>query len=313
MATLGLIMLMIALGGGLVLRAYLARGDERELSAAEESYRSLVRETLARDSADMKQSAPVAPSRIEQITRILTGRGFFGSMEARDVMFWLERQLELAGRPKGWSAPEALTFTGIVWVIGTVAALASLTLDLPRWLVAVLLVVVFVYPYLKLRAMINRRQEQAKLEMPSLINDLIMGIGSSTGTLDDAIGRTVNDPMATGADRILVREFAQAFAEYRHGNRDREEALRAAADRLGVEVVSNFVDALIEGLRTGTPIKQILQSQSVQIQSIFEQDMKGFIAKKQSSFVIGLVLIFFGILILVIAPLFLRLSSVFGA
>lgn len=283
------------------------------MTAAEESYSRLVAETLARDNSDMRQSAPNKPSRVRQVTNFLTGRGLFRSEEARDVLSWLDRQLTLAGRPGGWSAQEAIVFNLMIWAVGTLVAIMSISAGLPRWLVVIVLLTVFSYPYLKLRAMINRRQEQAKLEMPAFINDLIMGIGSTSGTLDEAIGRVVRDPTATGSDRILVREFAQAFAEYRHGNRDREQALRAVAERLGVDNVRNFVEALIEGLRSGTSVKHILQSQSTQAQAVFEQDMKAFIARKESSFIIGLVLIFFGIIILVMTPLVLRLSDVFSA
>lgn len=307
------IVLMFGSGAGLLLRWWLHRADDRPLTSAEIAYARLAEGTLASESGDMRQAAAERPGRVERLSATLTGRGMFRSGEARDVLNWLDRELTLAGRPKGWSAQEAIVFALMVWVIAAGGAILAVGVGMPRWMVGIGLIVALLYPYLKLRAMVNKRQERAKLEMPSIINDLLMGIGSSSGTLDDAIGRTVNDPSATGSDRILVREFAQAFAEYRHGNRDREEALRGAADRIGVEVVDNFVDAIIEGLRTGTPVKQILQSQSQQVQAIFEQDMKTYIARKQSSFVISLVLIFFGVIVLVMAPLFMRLSGVFAA
>lgn len=313
MLALLLILVLFGAGAGMLLRWWLRRADERPLSTAELAYQRLMRDTLAVESSDMRQSAPERPGQVERISAALTGRGMFRSGEARDVLNWVERQLTLAGRPKGWSAQEAIVFALIVWVISAAGAILAIGVGMPRWLVGIFLVVALLYPWLKLRGMVRKRQERAKLEMPSIINDLLMGIGSASGTLDDAIGRTVNDPSATGSERILVREFAQAFAEYRHGNRDREEALRAAADRVGVEVVDNFVDALIEGLRTGTPVKRILQSQSAQVQAIFEQDMKAYIARKQSSFVISLVFIFFGVIVLVMAPLFMRLSGVFAA
>lgn len=313
MLALLLILVLFGAGAGMLLRWWLRRADERPLSTAELAYQRLMRDTLAVESSDMRQSAPERPGQVERISAALTGRGMFRSGEARDVLNWVERQLTLAGRPKGWNAQEAIVFALIVWVISAAGAILAIGVGMPRWLVGIFLVVALLYPWLKLRGMVRKRQERAKLEMPSIINDLLMGIGSASGTLDDAIGRTVNDPSATGSERILVREFAQAFAEYRHGNRDREEALRAAADRVGVEVVDNFVDALIEGLRTGTPVKRILQSQSAQVQAIFEQDMKAYIARKQSSFVISLVFIFFGVIVLVMAPLFMRLSGVFAA
>lgn len=308
-----LILMIFGLGSGLLLRWWLHRADERPLTTAELAYTRLMKDTLALESSDMRQSVATRPGRVERISAALTGRGMFCSGEARDVLNWVERQLTLAGRPKGWNAQEAIVFALLVWALSAGGAIIAVGVGMPRWMVGAFLVVALLYPYLKLRGMVNKRQERAKLEMPSIINDLLMGIGSASGTLDDAIGRTVNDPTATGSDRILVREFAQAFAEYRHGNRDREEALRAAADRVGIEVVDNFVAALIEGLRTGTPVKRILQSQSEQVQAIFEQDMKAYIARKQSSFVISLVLIFFGVIILVMAPLFMRLSGVFSA
>lgn len=308
-----LIPLMVLVGGGLLLRWYLIRARERAVSAADRAYAEAVARTMGESTADLDQRRDAGPDRIAVLADAATRRGFFRSREAREVMAWLERELDYAGRPKGWTAAEALVAAAIFYVIGLVLiGLVELTAPLPKFLLAIVVGFLFAYPPLKLRQLRRKRQEQARLELMSFITDLLMSLGSGGGSLDDALARTVADPRAIGADRILVREFAQAYAMYRHGNYDREQALREAADRLGVAEVDNFVDALIQGHRTGSPIRETLTSQVHQIQSIYEQEMRAFIARKQSSFVVSLVFLLGGIMILVMYPLVQQIVTSFG-
>lgn len=308
-----LIPLLGLVSGLLLLRAYLQRAKERQISESDRAYAAAVARTMGESTADLDQRRDAGPGRVTRIADAATRSGLLRSREARDVLDWLERELTLAGRPKGWSAAEALVATIIFWIVaGGLLGFLGMSAGAPSLLLAVVVGFIFAYPPLKLRQMRRRRQEQARLELMSFITDLIMGIGSGQGSLDDALSRTVADPRAIGAERILVREFAQAYAMYRHGNYDREEALREAADRLGVEEVDNFVDALVQGHRTGSPIRDTLTSQVDQIQAIYEQEMRAFIARKQSSFVVSLVFILMGILILVLYPLVSQILDAFS-
>lgn len=306
------ISLIFLASGLLLLRWRLEVARERRIGAADRAFEAALEQTMGESTADLSQRREV-PARLTRLAGAATRRGVFRSREAEDGLAWLDQQLTFAGRPKGWSASEALIATAIFYLIALGAILLiALGTGLPKLLLVAVLAFFIAYPPLKLRQLVSRRQAQIRIELMSFITDLIMGIGSGQGSLDDAMARTVADPQAIGADRLIVREFAQAYAMYRHGNYDREQALREAADRTGVDEVHNFVDALVQGHRTGSPVRETLTSQLDQIEAIYEQEMKAFIARKQSSFVVSLVFLLAGILILVLYPMVQQIVTAFG-
>lgn len=308
-----LIPLLFLASGLLLLRWALQVARERRISAADRAFEAALEATMGESTVDLDQRRAEGPDRITQIAQAATRRGLFRSREATDAMDWLTRQLTYAGRPKGWDAAEAIVATVIFYLIAIGAVLLiAVSTGLPKLLLAAVLAFFFAYPPLKLRQLVSRRQAQIRLELMSFITDLIMGIGAGQGSLDDALARTVADPRAIGSERAIVGEFAQAYAMYRHGNYDREQALREAAERTGVDEVHNFVDALVQGHRTGSPVRETLTSQLEQIQAIYEQEMKAFIARKQSSFVVSLVFLLGGILILVLFPMIQQIVQAFG-
>lgn len=306
------IVFFFCLGAGFLLRWWLLRSREEAFGKAEDAYRRVLEQgALGVDLTRMK-AAEQKPSSLASLAARLSGWGLFRSQGSRDVLFWLDRELRLAGRPYGWSAPEAVAFLLSFW-LACLVGLAFLSFaGIPTIFLVGGTLIAFGYPVMKLRNMKKARQEQARLELPSFINDLAMNLSAGVTTIDDALGRLVSSEDDVVRERVLVIEFGQAWNEYRHGGRDREEALRDAAERIGVSSVDNFVDALIQGLRTGAPIRQTLLSQSQQVQAIFREDMRAYIGKKESSFVISLIFMLAGIILLGGVPLFLEVFSTFS-
>lgn len=307
-------LLALVLGLSFLLAGWLQIGRDRSITDVERAYAEMIADvgfgegpqSLASPKSDTPNDNPV-----KAFSRMLGRSRFISSREGHETLGWLERELTLAGRPNGWSAVDALAAV-ILWWGGVGGAAVVLYLaSFPTALLVILFVAGALYPPLKLRQMRKARQARAWSELPVFINEIIMGLTSGMTTIDDALGRVVQDPDAVGSQRVLVQEFGQAYAEYRHGNRDREEALHDAAARLGVPAVDNFVDAIVQGLRTGAPIRDVLESQSAQAQAIFKQEMRALIARKESSFVISLFMVMFGLFIMVATPMFLQVFSTF--
>lgn len=307
-----LVVIVFVIGASLILSGWLQRGRELSISDAERAYEEVIQ---SQGFAGEAISSVAAPSRraslVDSVARVLERNRLFGSREATETVSWLERELIMAGRPGNWSATEAAAAALIWWACVAAGSVLLFSLGFPKILLIVTFVALMLYPPLKLRQAKVARQGKAWAELPVFINEMIMGLTGGLTTIDDALGRVVSNTSAAGSQRVLVQEFGQAYAEYRHGNRDREEALRGAAERLGVQAVDNFVDALVQGLRTGSPIRGVLESQSQQSQAIFKQEMRAFIAKKESSFVISLFLVMFGIFIMAATPIFLQVFSTF--
>ena len=134
-----------------------------------------------------------------------------------------------------------------------------------------------------------------------------MSLSSGASTLDQAL----RDVVITNVDRdgmkesekILVREFRQAYQEHASQSRPFPEAFRAAADRVQVQAVGDLVEVLVEGQQGGAPILGILKDMSQHVYAIFEQEMESLIKKKDTSFTIATVVMMFGTAILIATPI----------
>lgn len=267
------------------------------------------------DFSDMKQETERREGSAEKLAGAIKRSSFFQfQREGRELQSWVDRQLQLAGRPKGWSASDAIARVVLLWLVGGgFLVLVYLGIGIPPLLVLAAMVLLFLYPFLKLRQMVKQRRERAQMELPVFMNSIIMNLSGGVTTIDDAIQRTVSPTIEPpGRKMVLVDEIGRAYFEYRHTGRDREEALRDAAERIDSPSVSAFIDSLIQGLRTGTDIQQMLKSQSAQVQEIFRQDMRAYIGKKESSFMISLVMILAGIMILAVGSLGMQLGGFLG-
>lgn len=268
------------------------------------------------DFSGMQQKDEERPSGAKRLAGVISRSSFLNfQREGRELQSWLDRQLTLAGRPNGWTPSDAISRVVLIWLVGGGALIfAYVAIGLPTLLVVAGLCLLFAYPFLKLRQMVRARRERAQIELPVFMNAILMNLSGGVTTIDDAIQRTVSPTIEPpGRKLVLVDEIGRAYFEYRHTGRDREEALRDAADRLDSPSVSAFIDSLIQGLRTGTDIQQMLKSQSEQVQEIFRQDMRAYIGKKESSFMISLVMILAGIMILAVGSLGMQLGGFLGS
>lgn len=310
-----LLIIVLFLVGASFLFVQIARYvRERSLSEATRKYGEIASQTGLDSLSDIQQQSDL--KRRGGIVAWLTGRversSFLRSDESGNFVAWLDHELVLAGRPRGLHAPEAIAYTVLIWFVGSIfLVFAAQFLEMPRLLAAAAALALFIYPIVRLRTIKKKRQANARLELPTFLNDLILSLSTGMSTIDDAFER-VSRMAPYQPHRVLVQEFSRAFAEYRHGGRDREQALYAAAARIGVPSVDDFVDAIIQGLRNGTPVRDILRSQSKQVQSLYRQEMREYIGKKEPLFVVSLVMIFSGVMLLMIIPLAIQVIDGIG-
>lgn len=252
--------------------------------------------------------------RTQQVAGWLRTRDLMQREDVRGLLERLDYELELAGRPQGWSAMEAIAWALMFWGLSIGGAIFMAAAGALPPVVFGLIVLVFgAYPPLKVRQLKKVRQDNAKAELPYLLQELRLNLSSGYSTLDDALGRTVSEALTEGTDSVLIREFARAYAEYRHGQKPREEALYQAARRIGVQSVDDFVGAIIQGLQTGAPLGQILASQADAVSRSYRQDMLQYIEGKSNSFIISVVFVMLGVLMFIGGPIFLRVLESFGS
>lgn len=309
-----LAVLLFAGGIAVVFRGFVAGREGQARTEGERRLQDVIAATgIGEEWEALRSRRAEATGKVTLIDRLaaaLAQNRLLRRLVGTDILYWLDRELVLAGRPKNLRAIDAIAYALLIWGLGGgLILMAAFSNLLPSLLAALALLLIVLYPPLKLRQLRKTRQTQAQLELLGFIQAMRINLTSGLATIDDAIGQVVDDEMSR--DSVLVREFGQAYAEWRHANADREEALHAVNQRIGVQAVDNFVDALVAGLRTGTPIAQTLESQYDQVQRLHREAMREFIKKKESSFIFSLVLIMLGVLVMIAAPIFMQVMDAF--
>jgi tight adherence protein C len=117
----------------------------------------------------------------------------------------------------------------------------------------------FMYPSLRLNAIVNRRLRRIFRDMPYALDLLIL---STESGLDFA------SAMATvvekGPSGPLIDEFRIAHQEVTLG-KPRGEALRALADRIDLTEIRSFVLALLQAEQLGASVAQTLRTMADQM------------------------------------------------
>ncbi len=151
-----------------------------------------------------------------QLAHWLYNRGALNSESTNEVAALLRKKLILAGKYPQVTPLDFIAQMLILWG-GSISFLlfAKFTMNMPVFLVAAAALAVFLYPYMKLQQLISRRQDRARLELPSFINEMIMNLTSGQSTIDDALDRMVRENTGSpGKERVLITEFGQAYNEY---------------------------------------------------------------------------------------------------
>jgi tight adherence protein C len=102
------------------------------------------------------------------------------------------------------------------------------------------------------------RQQQVIKQLPDVLDLLTVSIEAGLG-FDLALQKVIEKMQG-----VLADEFAIVLKQINLG-KPRSEALRAMADRLGVEDLSTFVTALIQAEKLGVSLGKVLRIQSDQM------------------------------------------------
>lgn len=104
----------------------------------------------------------------------------------------------------------------------------------------------------------RQRQRAVANALPDVLDMLMVCVEAGMG-FDAAVARVAEQPGSKGGP--LHEELLRMQLEIRAG-RPREEALRAFADRLGIEEIRSIVGSFIQTDRLGTPLGRTLRVQA---------------------------------------------------
>lgn len=180
---------------------------------------------------------------------------------------WLQRWLDYAGNPPGWSPDRVMQMQGLGLVV---LAAAVLALGGPLYLAgaisfrALLLatvaagVVGFWLPFVILYEVGTRRQDQIRRQLPDALDLLTLSVEAGLG-FDAALSQ-----VAATMPGALAREFARALHEMQMGQR-RADALRALGQRTRVTELRTMAISVVQASELGIPIADVLREQARQM------------------------------------------------
>jgi len=304
-------LLMSIMAGFAVYMGYMGiwrkRQEDASSSATQQRLRafesqSRLGQELLEDDADGKSKSPVLGRFGSALSNLL-----LGGSDGSGVMQKIDEKLILSGRPYGWHAQDWVAFAFLLVGGSVVGGGLLVQTGIPPAIYLLLVVLAVVYSWWELNGRIKKRQEQARFELPYLLDELIMSLSSGAGSLDltlrDVLAGDTATMGRTAEERVLVTEFRRAYQESSTQARSFAEAYRAAANRIQVQPVDDLVEVLVEGQSGGAPILNILRDMSRQVYIQYEQDVTTLIKKKDSTFTVATVIIMFGAAVVIGAPI----------
>lgn len=234
----------------------------------------------------------------------------FGKLSGRKNASKIKQNLEQAGNP-GNLTPTM--FVGVRVAIGMVGLAIGIFLTkligfplLQMMMYSMLgLIIGYVFPGIWLDRKMKARKKGIFKSMPDALDLLTISVEAGLG-FDLALQR-----VADKWDNDLSREFTRVLTDTRLGT-PRRDALRAMADRCGVEELSNFVQAVIQAEQLGVSLGRILKVQSEQMRIRRRQRAEELAHQAPIKMLIPMAfLIFPSILVVILGPALPRLFTAF--
>jgi tight adherence protein C len=226
-------------------------GVQRSLAAIERGH-GAVFETPADRSFSERMGVPLL-KQLGGLGRALTRAG---------AMARLQRQLDYAGNPAGWTVERAVAVKGIGLVLAPIGvAVLAMALFGGRALPLSLVlgaVLGFFAPELWLYNVGAKRQNEIRKTLPDVLDTLTIGVEAGQG-FDAALAQ-----VARNGKGPLVGETARVLQEMRIGM-SRVQALRAMATRTTVPELRGFASAIVQASELGVPVGKVLREQANQM------------------------------------------------
>ena len=223
------------------------------------------------------------------------------------VLANIEKQLVMAGNPMALNAYVVFWMTSVFlmsgFILGSVLLVWGAVGIKQAVVVLVFGVVGWMLPGTWLKGQVKRRQKGVLMALPDALDMVTTCVGAGLG-LDAALARVagkIGGPLADELNHML-REVAMGKL--------RREALSEMADRIGVEELSSFVNAVIQAEQLGVSIGQVLRVQSDQMRTRRRQRVEQTAHEAPIKMIFPLVLFIFPAFMLVIlGPAVIRIAN----
>ncbi len=172
---------------------------------------------------------------------------------------WIRRKLNASGNPNSYSVDEYLAIClacGVGLVAGTLGITIIMFGGFDPMISSLMLFVGFAIPLSSLSEAATKRVSRIGKKLPYSL-DLIALMMAAGSAFTEAIDTLIRDE----PEDDLNQELRIVMAEIEFGTR-RGEALRNMAERIPLETLRSIVGAINQAEAMGTPLSDILKSQS---------------------------------------------------
>lgn len=224
----------------------------------------------------------------------------------------MQRRLDHAGNPGGWTPDRVLAAKGL-GLLGGGVLVALLAVAAAHGIVALLVgmavgaVAGFFLPDLLLYNLALRRQQRVQRAIPDALDMLTVCVEAGLG-FDSALAQ-----VARNTKGPLAEEFARALQEIQIGQA-RADALRGILTRTNVAELRAFIGAVVQAGELGVPIARVLREQASEMRVRRRQRAEERAQKVPVKITFPLITCLFpALLVVVIGPGILRIAhAMFG-
>ena len=291
---LGLTMISATMAAFSVL-AWLRRDQLAIIERLDKYTREMERERTPTELSDPLSSR--IKSLFGGVTRILSGK-----LVRRETRNMYEEKLMAAGYPMGLNVDSFLALKYIIFVLTLILGVISRNLLIFIALGAFGLLI----PNFFLKSSEKKRETLILKSLPDVLDLLSVSVEAGLG-FDQAIQKVTEKTRGP-----LSEEFEKTLQEINMG-KQRREALRDMANRVGVDDVTVFLSAIIQADQLGVSITNVLrlQSQQGRINRRLRAEEKA--QKTPIKMLIPLVLFVFpSLLIVLLGPALLQIIDMFN-
>ncbi len=221
----------------------------------------------------------------------------------------LERNLLLAGlrlTAQEFFMIRIAAAVGFLFLGFVLSGLMSRAADIQFLIILIGMTIGLVAPTFILRAIVNGRQEEIGNQLPTVMDILSVSIEAGLG-FDAALLKVIER-----YEGPLIDELALLYREVQMG-KPRREAMVSMASRSNVPELQTFVTAVIQSDQFGTPIKNVLRNQAVQLRLNRRQQAQEKGMKAPVKMVIPMVIFIFPVIFIVLlGPTVIQLIRQFG-
>ena len=221
----------------------------------------------------------------------------------------IQQQLAMAGYPMKfntflafWAGVMGLTFLTAFLVA---ASMPGAFFPNKILVIAVLLFLGYTYPRTWLKGKVRAKQKLVIRSLPDALDLITTCVEAGLG-LDAALSR-----VADKAEGPLADELQKMLRDVSMGKL-RREAMQELGERIGVEELTNFINAIIQAEQLGVGIAQVLRVQSDQLRTQRRQRAEKAAHEAPIKMLFPLVLFIFpAFLMVILGPAAIRITQAF--